>query len=403
MTMVPTTVLAAAATGDTLGLALVSRGPRGGRVIATSTVEAYASGGAERAAAAARELVGGRRVREAVVVAPAAWCLTREIAVSPRDWPSARAGVLDSLEDLLPMRAEDARVGLLGLLGEGERLDRGAVIAARREDVDPLVAAIESAAPGARVATISSHMAALGLGLQGETTSSVVEHDGAAEASVELERGLARSVDGTSPRGARIVRVGTDVRAAELAAAGAAALRAAPAAIAPLTGPAPRAWARSAAPALVGAAAAVMLAAAPFVWSARLESGAERARAQRASLSEQLESARDARARAEELTALCAAYDNATAGWGGVTPALREALAALGGEGFLYRAQLDAGTLTITGESPDPGAVLERLESSSRFRGARFMTPLTSSPTDESLRVFNIRASAADAGGEEGS
>lgn len=392
MGLMRTTTLCAAVAGDTLGLALVATGPFGARVIRSDSAPASDATAPERLAAAATRFLDGDRATETILVAPAAWCVARELAVTPAEWTEARAGVLESLEDLLPMAAGEAVVGVLGLFDEQERCTRGALTAAPRERVEALSAAIRNASGARRERVISSTMATLGLGLEGEERVSVVESDGAAELSLELRYGLPIAFDEPAPRSSVVRRLGVDVPAEELAQAGPRALLAAGGAIAPLVGAKPQGWSRVAVPAAAGALAIALVASAPAVWSARLESGADAAAAERAALRDDLASARQARSLAEERLELASAFDDATSEWSSALPALRDAAGALDEAGFLYRLQIEGDAMTMTGEAADVGAVLERLEASPSLTSVGTTAPLTSSPTDPGLSVFTIRA-----------
>ena len=384
------TTLSAAIVGDRLGLSLASVGPLGVRVVRSEEVPA--PGSSEGLAAAASRFLGGERAGEVMLVAPAAWCSTRQMAVTPAEWDRAREGVLESLEDLLPMSADEAVVGVLGLHDEREECVRGALTAAPRATVEPMLRALREASGARRERVISSSMAALGLGLESRARASVVEHDGAAETSLELSAGLPTSVDEPAPRSEAVRRIGTDVTAEALAQAAPRALIVAGEAIAPMVGVRANGWSRRAAPGAAVVAAALLIAAAPMLWGARLEAGAEAAAARRVALASEVERAESARARAEERRALARAFDDATGDWASSLPALRDAIGALGERGFLYRLQIEGDAMTMTGEAADVGAVLERLEASPTLSNVGTTAPLTGSPTDPALSVFTIRA-----------
>jgi len=394
MPMMTRTILTAAPLGDALGLALVELTPRSARTLASEAMESAESSSPDLVSAAATRVVSGRSVSEIIVVAPAEWCATREIGIAPVDWGGAREGVMESLEDLVPVAAEDAIVGLLGLCDTEENCTRGVLVASRREPVDALLAALRPAASGAHESVISSSMAALGLGLGlGEEADAVViEPGGVAETTLSLRYGLPVAIDAAPAPGVRTVRLGTDVSCAQLAAASASCRRAAPSVIAPLSGRQPRVWTRHAYPAAIAAAAVAMIAATPFIWGARLDAGAERARAERVALKSEFDAAQDTRREAERYAELCAAFDEAVAGWESVVPTVRDAVGALEDDGHLYRFQLDSRGVLLTGEAADPGSVLERLESAASLSGARPTTPMTPSPTDPSMRVFTFSA-----------
>ncbi len=395
MPILTTTILSAFPHADTVALALVELGPRSVRTLAVDTLASADAATPDLISAAAARLTGGRTVSEIVVVAPAEWCATREIGISPSDWRSTRAGVMESLEDLVPVASEDAMVGLLGLHDADESCTRGAIVVARREQVEPVLAALRSAAPGAHETVVSSTMAALGLGLSAEPAVRVVEPGGVADSSLVLRYGLPSALDAPPAPGELSRRIGEDIPATALATAAVAARRAAPASYAPLLGRPARRWTRYALPAGLVAAAALMIAASPLVWNSRLDAGAENARVERVGLRDAFDAAQRTRTEAERYAALCGAFDDATSGWHSVVPTLRDAIGALEDSGHLYRLSYDSKRVVLTGESADPGAVLERLESAGTLSGARSTTPMTPSPTDPSLRVFTFSAEEA--------
>lgn len=386
------TTLAIAVVNDTLGVVLLGRDLRSRRVLASQTIEGDPASWGDRLAAALPAMLDTHRVDETLVVVPARWCLTRELAMVPEDWAEGREGVLGSLEDLLPMTAEEAHVGLLGLFGSDERAHRGVIVAVNRRDPEPILRALEQAVPGAKPRVLSSHMAALGLGLHGAPRARVIESDGASDQALELAFGLPVGFDAEPVGPGDTVRLGVDISAEDLAVAAARAPAVAPGAFAPLEGRVRRAWSSAVIPLAGIAAAALLVMLGPAVWAARLESGTARAEIQRAELHEPFTRAQGLRAQTEQDVALCRDADAATAGWGSVLPVLEETLDALGDDGFLYRLTLDQQGLSLTGETPAPGAVLEKLESASTLRDATTTAPLTNSPVDPGLSVFTIRA-----------
>lgn len=386
------TILAVAPQADRTGLAVVAATPSSVRTLESAEIAAFDPAAPDRSAASVASFASKHTPDDVLLVIPASWCVTREIALTPADWTGARAGVLEALEDLLPIASDDAHVGLLGLYDEHESCTRGVVIAARRDLIDPVAEALRHVAPAASLTVISSHMAALGLPVQGEAAASVVESDGAVEVSLELAHGLPVETDAPAPRSSNIHRLSTDGAAARLAVAAARASRVAPRAFVPLVGNRSAIWPRYTASVAYLAVAAALLALAPVLWNARLEAGADRAASDRAAIQDAFHSAQETRAEFERTAALCAAFDEASGEWASVLPPLRDAVAALGDNGFLYRLQLEAGVLTITGESANPGTVLERLEASPSLAGARSTAPLTNSPTDPTLRVFTVRS-----------
>ena len=186
MPLLTRAILTAAPLGDRVAFTLVELAPRTARTLASENLDAPESASPELLAAAASRVANGRQVDEVVVVAPSDWCATREIGIAPADWPSARAGVLESLEDLVPVPAEQALVGLLGLSDHEENCSRGGLIAARREPVERLLAVLRSAATGATETVLSSTMAALGLGLEGRPDAMVIEPGGAVALAAAL-------------------------------------------------------------------------------------------------------------------------------------------------------------------------------------------------------------------------
>ncbi len=391
MPVLHTTILSVAIRQDSAGITLLDSGPRGVRVLGEANIDRSAAALVDMLGAECARLAGARRVNNAVLVLPSVWCATREIALTPADWASAKAGVIESLEDLVPIPADDAHVGLLGLCDESERCTRGVIVAAKRSVVDPIVGAMRQAVPDASVTVLSSSMAAIGLG-HDDSAVYVTDEDDGSEPGVVLHGGLPVSQEPLAGENARRVVVGEGVSLLTLAAAGAVARRAAPDVIVPLVGERSRAAAKHLRAGLMFTAATLLLALVPMVWSARLENGANDAVARRTALLDDFRSSQAERARAERYAGLCEAFDSVTQEWESVTPVLRDAVGSIGDDGFFYRIRYEGGVLFFTGESSDPGSVLERLESSASLESASQTTPLTPSPIDPGLLVFTFRA-----------
>ncbi len=389
MPLFTTTILAAAPLEDALGLALVQLSPRAARLLAEETLDSYAP---ELLTAAASRLAGKRAIDELLLVAPSAWCAARDIGLTPKDWPAARAGVLESLEDLVPVPADDALVGLIGLFDEDERCTKGAVIAARASQLEPILDALRAAASSARETVIAAPMAATGLPIDREPLARVVEPSALGDTATTLRHALPTALDAPPQPGAASLRITEDTPLSKLAAAGALARRAAPHAFAPLKGKRAHHRTRFAIPAALTAAAILLLAAIPVIWNTRLEAAAENAETQRLALRADFDAAQSHRTAAQRHTALAAAFDSATSNWRSALPTLRDTAIALEDGAYLYRLTTDDNGVRLTGEAKDPGAILERLEAAPSLTAAKSTAPMTPSPTDPDYRVFTFAA-----------
>lgn len=391
MPVLKQTILTVAPLNDAVAVALVERAGRSVRTIASETAHGAEAMTPEAILAACSRLAASRSIDEIVLTLPAAWCSCREIGIPPRDWKGARDGVMESLEDLVPVPSDDALVGLLALHESDETCSRGVIVAARRSLVEPVLDAMRAAAPGARESVVSSSMAAIGLAAGAEGALHIVEPDSVASTSMTLRNGLPVAIDAPA-QGEEAIDLSGDSAPGALAVAAVVAPLTASASFVPLIGRTRPPWARYVRPGALVAAAILMLAAAPVIWESRMANAVESLRDQRAAMQASFDEAQSYRAQAERSIALCTAFDEATTSWRSTLPALRDAVAALGDDGHLYRFQCDSRGVLLTGEAADPGSVLERLESSPGLTAARPTSPITPSPTDPSLRVFTFTA-----------
>lgn len=349
-----------------------------------------------------------------ILTIPASWCAVRPIAVTRRQWKSARPELLRNVEGFFPLPADDAMVGLVDRVDESRApASRGYLIAASRRRVEPWLEAISRAFGRRPSVILAPHMALAGLGLQQHESARVlerlptgacVEHVLRWGAVVELARSAAAPAF-ESPTSLAVVHghaadaapgAIAPVSSAQLAIASALAMSVASSSLAPLSGTAPRT-----APTWIPAAALAALAVAMVIAGTRVSSWREsRALAQvEARRSEQAEALARVvadRDRAQQLAALIRAAEAlGPASSPDLLADLQAAQEALPADGFLYRVELDAKALAIRGEAKRAGDVLRAIEESPRFHAAREMD--TAAAIEERrLESFHIRAERSD-------
>lgn len=401
MIIPPRTILSCCIVGDALHVARVRIGPMGASVLATATLEAFL----EMSPADRKDALGAIRAGASrlVLVTPSDWCAVRPIAITTKGWKSAKPELIQSIDRLVPMTADDAMVGLLNLYADDLAPKEGRLIAMRRAVAEPWMHAIEDAAGASITMTLSPHMAMLGLGVQREDHTDIIEVLDADDlVRHEMHQGLpvqmGGAVDGDLAPDALLLPHHTSLKhertatGVNLAVAGAVAPYVAPHAFAPMQGSLPSQGSSWLAPIGALAAAAALLLASPFIYDARLERGIESLRAEQAALTEPFQEAQALRARTERLASLLLeGVRDTTATWRPALPALAESQNALSGEGFLYRIVLDTRGVTISGESDDAGAVLRALEESPLLTSARRTGPLMPSP-ENGWSIFEMRA-----------
>jgi len=407
MILPPKSFLSFAIVDADLFVVRVVVGPRAPRVTHSQVIERFLSLSDQDAKVALRPFAqtSGR----ALLTAPSSWCSVRPIALTTRDWPKAKAEIMRSIDRLVPMTPDDALVGLVNLYDDSLTPVAGRLIAIHTRSLDPWRHAIEAALDRPIAAVLSPHMAMLGLGLQDEPHTLIIEPDPAGQSlQHELTLGLPTSIaeppdlDSNNTQTNATVLPGSDaastVTGAELAVASALASLAAPNAFAPLDGRTPSRRIEWLAPAAALIAAAALFIAAPMIFHARFRAGIERSKAQQSALVEPFNTVRDLRHNAEKLARqLNEGVAATTASWHSVLPALAQAQASLPADGFLNRLSIDDQSVTISGDASDTPAILQRLEASDALTSARRTGPLSPS-SFPGLDHFEMRAARTNPG-----
>ncbi len=427
MTFLPWTTLSLVIDGDDLVSASVSGSPIGTRAARGPRVSNVLKAPSDEVR---RALAGTGHSRGRVVLTvPASWCNIRPIALRRRHWQTARPEIMRSLSGLFPLAPADAIVGLIDRVadsttpgGAKKTADPtaagGYLIAVDRDRLDPWLSAIRSALGREVDLVLAPHMAFFGLGLQSveraeileqQTSGALVCHrlwrgeitelfrpydesesvDAAAHLRL-FSAGSGKPDSGTS-NGATLIDPG------ELAIGAAIATRVAPERFAPLLGQPPSVALRWAPPAAAALLALAAIWGATWTMKARYLAAAERIE-QRQILNEQaLLDVQSDRIETLRLVALLeAAARGPAASRRSVLSDLSAAHAALPADGFLYRVEVDAGGVSLRGESQRASDVLQRLESTPGFRSARNV----SSPAlveERRSEMFDVRAERAPA------
>ena len=406
MILPPRSIVSLVIVGDDLHAARVTLGPIGARVARTATIEGFLGVSAADARQSLRAVAGA--TRRVVLTAPGAWCAVRPVALTVREWPAAKPEILRSLDRLVPIPADEALAGLMNVYDESLAPADGRLVAISRGSIEPWRGPIENALGRPVCAMLAPMMATLGLGLQDRARAAVLEPVGMGDwLRHEFVRGVpVRAAEPvtdlqTESRDAVILPGGAltpTVTGVDLAVAAALASFVAPGAFAPILGRAPGRRIEWVAPAAALAAALALFIAAPAVTRARLGASVLHLKAEQTALVEPFARVRDLRRDTERLTRLIdSAVTPATAGWASVLPAIAEAQAALPKDGFLYRIEIDAKGVTISGEAPDAPTILGRLEASPSLTAARRTGPLAPSP-EPGLDIFEMRADRAPEG-----
>ena len=421
MRLVPWKTLSLVIDGDDLVCAGVVSTPFGVRASRGPRIAGFLRAPADEARRAmAGASTGQGRV---VVTVPASWCSVRPIALRCEQWQAARPEIMRSLSSLLPLAPTDALVGVIDRsAGEGDSSNAGAyLVAIDRARLDPWLAAIRSALGTEVYAVLAPHMAMLGLGLQSAERAEVLEQRaGGGQVCHRLWRGdvtemFAPLSDSESPRSVLRVRLpGSDDRgglagaaasgqhtaaksavgvdAWDLAIAAALAPHVAPGSYVPLLGRrSTGAW-RWALPAAAIALALLATWGASQTNEARFLAAAERVEREQAAWQAQLAEVERDRDETLRLVGLLeAAARGPVAVRRSVLPELAAAHAALPAEGFLYRVELDGAGVALRGESKRASDVLQALDATPGFKGARNVS--TPAPVEErSSEMFDIRA-----------
>ncbi len=411
MLIPPRTILSCCIVGDDLHAARLRLGPVGARVLDSTSIERFLSLTPDKRRSALRPLASG--VKRLTLTVPSAWCAVRPIALTTKQWASARDELVQSIDRLLPMTSDDAMVGLLNIYDDEQQAAAGRLVAIRRKVAEPWLHAIEDATGIDAGAVLSPHMAMLGLGLQEHVHATVIEPiDEVESVRHSLRYGLPVSIGDavdssvndaitvTLPKQSS-ARTANTVSGVDVAVAGGVAPLVAPHAFAPMSGAVATRRAEWLAPAAAALLAAGLLIGAPMIFDARLKTGLANLRAEQMALTDEYQRVRSVRNNTERLASLLnEGVREPISRWRPAMPVMAEAQAALSSEGFLYRMLVDARGVTISGEADDAGAVLQRLEDSPILSSARRTGPLMPSP-EAGWSIFEMRAERTAAGGTQ--
>lgn len=417
MSVLSSTTLSAVIVGADLHLAAVVVSPLGARSRSGVVLPKFLSLPEDEARRAIESLTDGVRASVLLTI-PSGWCGVRPVAVSPAMWGKARAGIVASIDDFLPISPEDAIAGYIARAGASESAG-GYLIAARRPVAQPWIDALSRASGRSGIEVLSPHMALAGLGIQSEPSAVVVER-GPTGALVRHrlahgrvnELGVPYEME-PSP-GAMVVMLPGDgapapgvrtLEPSELALAAALAKTVAPDSFVPLVGRSRsplRAWAR---PAALAAACVALLLGASAIREWRYQRAIESLAAEQEQLAPRVAEVERLRERARRLSAdIAAASKIMTGEWSRLTPVLAQAHGAVPPEGFLYKVRVDSKSVILDGESPRYLDTLRAVEETAAFANARQVNPSVS-VSERKMDMFSIRAdreSAAPTPGKTG-
>jgi len=389
--MLPWKRISIALIGQDVHVAVVRRSPLGATVEAGPILTDALAAPAEEL----RKAVRGFPNAPITLVCPASWCAVRPIQLSVSDWKKARSELVRSIDRLLPIPPDDALAGLVNTASDGS----GLLVAIRRSRVQPWLDLIERVFGRPVQEVVAPQMAMLGLGLQGREEAVVCESGGPSSPPMHRRLRFGRPIDAGEP--APTVRSDAAllpdesnadeperVGPVDLALAAALIRETAPGEYAPLIGQTPSPARRWAPPAILGAAAALLLLAAGPTFAARLDRATDAMEEQRRAMEEEVERVLDLRARAERFSTLLEqGVASPTRRWRSVLTPLVDMHEAFGAAGFVHRLEIRAESVSVRGEAPQATAVLERLESSDLLTGAAFTSPVSKAGEADVLEI----------------
>jgi len=358
---------------------------------------------------ARQQLSGLAASGRVTLTCPTDWCALKPIQVTTASWAQAGPEIIQSIDRLLPLAADDALAGIVDLGEPLQPVTSGCLVAVRRSQLQPWIDALAHATARPVAEVLSPHMAMLGLGLQHHDSVEVLERFGQGSGIVTRHRlafgrpvamGESAQQGQQHPCSIQVVLPNSDGSASngeqldphELAIAAAVAPVVVPAAYAPLLGKPHAPMRRWLEPALAMVVAMVLIIAAGPTYNTRLNNATQTLAARQTELIDQLDRVDQLRSQVNRLAVLVNQSVLApTNQWSQALPVLLEAQASLGDEGFIYRIDLDQNHLTLAGEVLNATAMLERLEASGLFGAVRPVAPMTKSSVS-SLDVFEVRA-----------
>ncbi len=381
MDLVPWTTISAAIAGEDLVVTIARGGITGVRRSEPVVLHDALKTPAPDDLRSAPALTGGGRL---VLVVPGDWCFVRPAPMDCRSFDRGREELARSVSMLLPLTGDEAFIGFVeGAPGEDGN-SRGWIIAAERARIEPWVEAVRRIFGRAPDEVVSAHAALAGLGLNGQDAAEVVESGTGARSSRHvLAFGRVVELNG--------VRSTSETIAAgpvETAVGAALAGRLAPGSYSPLMGKSRPRMARWATPAILGAAAAAVVAAAVITDGVILRRGITRLEESAEAQRDEAEHARRVRDEAVTLAGRMRTIDSLRARWESVLPALAAAQAAVPGDGFLYRVEIDGGQVTLRGEASRASDVLRNLDQSPFMTSPRQIEAATGVPERDSEQFF---------------
>lgn len=383
-----------------LVVAEVSSGLGGARSRPVATITNFLGTPPEEA----RRNLPFRRGARVILIVPTAWCAVRPVPFAAENWRQARAGVLASIDQLVPVSPAEAMVAVVSRRPVGPNDDsetRGWILAARRPQVQAWIDHLARTLGNPPDAVVPAVAALHGLGLHAPSGVDVLDElAGALTVRHRVAAGEIESCavppgmgDTVSDSAISLTRAVGDFDPLRIAVAAAVGERAGAGLSVPLEGtpvPPRRAWL---APTAAAGLAILALLGARWVADARYDAGVRRLAAERDANKDALAEVERDRADTLRVTALLANQVNpAVAPWKPVLPALASAQHAVAGDGFLYWVRLDDAGVEMRGEAAKSAEVLRSLESpDSLFTQARLVDPVSPVP-QRALESFSVRA-----------
>lgn len=431
MRLTPWTTLSLAVVGDDLFAAVVSRGLRGASSWRGPVLRGFLSMPADEARRALAGLMttagAPAAAARVLLTVPTSWCAVRPVPVDARGWGGAREGLLASIEQLAPVSASDAMVGLVSRRGpqggapedtsghpggDDAALSSGYLVVARRSQVGAWTQGVARALGREVSAVLGAPMAILGLGLQNadraevldELAGGVLVRHALVGGEVDELAATLGFADAPSPGAVRLPGVsedsgGTGLTGHEVAVAAALAEDLGAGQFVPLDGAPRRAPRRWVLPAAACVGAGLLWIAGLRVSEARYEHAIDALASQRQAVAEQQREVERTRARVLRLAALVNQGVNPIArSWTPALPHIASAQGAVDQDGFVYWIRWNAAdpaapaSIEMRGEAPKTARVLAALEApSSLFTNARLVDPV-STVAQRGLETFTVRA-----------
>lgn len=351
-------------------------------------------------------------------------CLITPLDLPLAQWRQSRDSIAESIESLLPIRPDEAMLGLIERSKADASQPRSYLVAARCSDVEPWVSMIEGAFQRPIDMILAPQMALLGAGLADHDRADVIHRSDDGLCSLtSLERGaLKEIVPGVDSRALESVdEVRYDLGEGELArrevaideptlpprinlaVSATSAPRAAPRHFAPLAGRVPRrepAWLAPAACLVLAMAFALL---GGVLRDARYDRHLKALDERAVAMREHLASVQHDRSELGRMALMLSdRIEPRTSRWRSVLPELEALWDSLPEEAFVYRVRIDSSGLTLRGEATRASEVLERLERAPGFARVRSIdAPVL--VQERGLEQFHVHAERHSlmTGGEE--